>query len=415
MPTAMVAGATGILGREIVKELCSRPDEWTAVYTMSRSKKEDFGPQVRHIHLDLNAKPEDMAKDMANLQVDYVFFAAYLQMNSEEENTRVNGTSEFLIKEPSKANSKEGDMLDAFCKALEINGHAAGIKRFVLVTGAKNYGVYFGEVKIPMEEDDPWLPEPPFPPNFYYRQQHILHNFTKKHGIEWNVTYSNEVFGFAKGNFMNFASAIAIYAAVSKELGDELVFPGSEEFYKIVTMFTDAGLHARFVRWASLESLAANQAFNVTNGDVESWMNLWPKVAKYFGLSVPSDQFLRSAPLASERPLAKESPLSVVANDIGLKGRAPQSYLRPRVDLVKWAETDEVQSAWKRLSDTHGLDPETLEKATWAFANFAWGRDYNVVLSMTKARNLGWTGYLDSWENLRNIFDELKKEKVIPN
>ncbi|ETS75802.1 hypothetical protein PFICI_12746 [Pestalotiopsis fici W106-1] len=398
MPTAIVTGATGILGREIVKELCSHPDEWSKIYSLSRSKKEDFGPRVEHVHLDLNAAAEDMAQDLKDLKADYVFFAAYLQMDSDEENTRVNG-----------------DMLAAFCKALEINGNASGVKRFVLVCGAKQYGVALGRTKVPMVEGDPWMPEPPFPPNFYYRQQHILHDFAKTHAIEWNVTYSNEVLGFAKGNFMNFASAIALYAAVSKEMGSELVFPGSEGFYSNnVTVFTDAGLHARFCRWAALEPRAANEAFNVANGDVESWMNLWPRVANYFGLAVPADQFLRPAPLAAERALVPHPPLSVQADAIGLKNRAPQSYVRQRINLVRWAEQKDVQAAWKKLSEREGLDASALEKASWAFADFAWGRDYNVVLSMSKARKLGWTGYYDSWDNLEGIFEMLKDEKIIP-
>ncbi|RTE75592.1 hypothetical protein BHE90_009948 [Fusarium euwallaceae] len=365
MPSAIVTGATGILGREIVKELCSRPEEWNTIYAMSRSKKEDFGPRVKHVHLDLTAVAETMSDDLKDVEADYVFFAAYLQQDSEEES----------------------DMLNAFCKALEITGRASSIKRFVLVTGAKNYGVHLGRVKLPMQETDPW-----------YR---ILHEFCEKHSIEWNVTYSNEVFGFAKGNFMNFASAIAIYAAVSKELGDELVFPGSEEFYTNLTVFTDATLHAQFSRWAVLEPRAANEAFNVVNGDVESWMNLWPRVAKYFGLTVPADQFLRDAPLASERPLAPEPPASVLAKEMGLQDRVPQSYIRQRIDL-------------KKMVDREGLDLSALNKASWAFAGFAWGRNYNVVLNMTKSRKLGWTGYLDSWENLESIFETLQKEKVIP-
>lgn len=258
------------------------------------------------------------------------------------------------------------------------------------------------------------MPEPPFPPNFYYRQQRILHDFSKRHGVDWNVTYPNEVLGFARGNFMNFASAIALYAAVCKEMGTELVFPGAEEFYKNVTVFTDAGLHARFCRWAALEPRAANEAFNVTNGDVESWMNLWPCVARYFGLTVPADQFLRPTPLVDERALMPKPPLSVQADAVGMRDRAPQSYIRTRVSLVKWSQVEEVQAAWKKLSEREGLDPSALEKASWAFADFAWGRDYNVVLSMSKARKLGWTGYYDTWENMSCIFDMLKWEKVIP-
>lgn len=85
-----------------------------------------------------------------------------------------------------------------------------------------------------------------------------------------------------------------------------------------------------------------------------------------------------------------------------------------RVSLVKWSQDKDVQAAWKKLSDREGLDSSALEKASWAFADFAWGRDYNVVLSMSKARKLGWTGYYDTWENMSSVFDTLKEERVIP-
>jgi hypothetical protein len=59
---------------------------------MSRSKKDDFGPRVKHTHLDLTATAESMCDGLKNVEADYVFFAAYLQKDTDEENTRVNGT-----------------------------------------------------------------------------------------------------------------------------------------------------------------------------------------------------------------------------------------------------------------------------------------------------------------------------------
>ncbi len=257
------------------------------------------------------------------------------------------------------------------------------------------------------------MPEPPFPPNFYYRQQRFLHDFCNKHGIEWVVTHSSEVVGYAKGNFMNLASAVAIYGAVSKELGKELFWPGSEDFYTNVTMFTDAGLHGRFCHWAALEPRAANQVFNVVNGDAESWMNLWPRLAKYFGLKVPADQLTRPAPMPSEMALEPRPPLSVQEEAAGLAGHTPQSHVRQRVDLVKWSQSSEVQEAWKKLAQREGLDASSLDKASWAFAGYCLGRDYNASLSMSKARKLGWTGYIDSWESLEETLKQLREGKVI--
>lgn len=60
---------------------------------MSRSKKENFGPRVKHTHLDLTAKAEEMCNDLKSIEAQYVFFAAYLQKDTDEENTRVNGKS----------------------------------------------------------------------------------------------------------------------------------------------------------------------------------------------------------------------------------------------------------------------------------------------------------------------------------
>lgn len=107
------------------------------------------------------------------------------------------------------------------------------------------------------------------PPNFYYRQQDILHNFCARHSISQIVTYRNDVIGFAKGNFINLGTALGLYAAVTKEPDTEFVFPGSERFYVGFDSFTCSKLHARFCVWAALEPCAAGQAFSVVNGDVE--------------------------------------------------------------------------------------------------------------------------------------------------
>jgi len=97
-----------------------------------------------------------------------------------------------------------GGMLDNFLQALEITGAVEKIKRIILVTGCKQYGVHLGQPKNPLQEDDPWLTDSSFPPNFYYNQQNILKDYTKKHSnISWVVTYPNDVIGFANGNFMN--------------------------------------------------------------------------------------------------------------------------------------------------------------------------------------------------------------------
>lgn len=315
-------------------------------------------------------------------------------------------------------------MLQNFFDALKITGAIKNVKRFILTTGCKQYGVHLGVPKNPMEESDKWLSDPERPPNFYYRQQEILHTQAQEHGFEWVVTYPNDVIGVAKGNFMNLASTVGLYAAVSKEMGvAELEFPGSPYFYTRFDSFTYSKLHARFNAWAATAPGAANQAFNVVNGDVESWQNLWPKMAAKFGLRIPETMFSPeelegkiNQEVGSVMPLMEKPPLSEFASVMGLSGdhRNSQSKVEAKIDLMKWSQRQDVQAAWEKLQQRHGLDEKAFEGATWGFLNFVLGRNFDLVISMSKARKAGWTGYEDTWTSLSESLDDLVEEKVLP-
>ncbi|KAF2679111.1 NAD dependent epimerase/dehydratase family protein [Lentithecium fluviatile CBS 122367] len=418
MPSAIVTGATGILGRQIVFELSRHAPQWPTVHALSRSKKEDYPDNVIHNHVDLTSSADDMASKMQNVRGDYIFFAAYLAKDSEKEAWDVNGA-----------------MLENFLTALTKTGAIADVKRIILVTGAKQYGVHLGVPKNPMLEDDPWLSGEEWPPNFYYNQQNILHKFCKEHGKEWVVTYPNDVIGFANGNFMNLSLALALYATITKELGQDLVFPGSPTFYTKFDCFTSTKLHAEFCAWAALEPRAANQAFNVVNGDTESWQNLWPKVAKYFGLRVKPDQFapdtkgyatqaasrlrLSSTPApleSSSVTLHEHPPISALAPQLGLRDHTltQPSKVEQQIDLVKWAQRGEVREAWRRVAEREGLQEDVFEKATWGFLGFVLGRAFDLVIGMSKARKAGWVGYEDTWECLEGVFGELGERGLVP-
>jgi nucleoside-diphosphate-sugar epimerase len=282
-------------------------------------------------------------------------------------------------------------MLKNFLGALVKTGAAKQLKKIILVTGAKQYGVHLGRPKNPMVESDPWLRDSKWPPNFYYNQQDVLHEYCKTHSIAWVVTYPNDVIGFAQGNFMNLATSAGLYAAVSKELGQDLAFPGSETFYNSVNCFTESKLHARFCHWAALEPKADNQAFNAVNGDVESWQNLWPHLAKRYGLKVKPDQFAQ--PTGDDDIIMdKEPPVSVFETEAGLVGTIKPNKVERRINLTNWHKQPEVKEAWERLAEREGLEKAAFEKATWNFLNFVLGRNFPLVISMSKARKLGWTG-----------------------
>ncbi|KAF9700959.1 hypothetical protein EKO04_000841 [Ascochyta lentis] len=412
MPTAIVTGATGIQGREIVLELAKDRQQWPTVHALSRSKKERYPETVLHHHIDLMSSPDEMANDLKDVQGSHVFFAAYMQKDTEKENWDVNGA-----------------ILSNFLQALVKTGAIQSVERIILLTGAKQYGVHLGVPKQPMLESDPWLTDSKWPPNFYYNQQNILHSFCKEHNKDWTVTYPNDVIGYAVDNYMNLATAIALYAVVSKELdpnSEGLVFPGSPAFYTKFDCFTSAKLHAQFCAWAALEPSTANEAFNVVNGDVESWQNLWPKVANYFGSNVKSNQFKSGASssllkyvagdASSTSKLAPEPPITVQSSTSGLDGTSvlAQSVVEQHIDLEKWSQRQDVKDAWCRIAEREGLEEDAFEKVTWGFLGFALGRNYDLIISMSKARKAGWTGYVDTWESLADVFDQLRKARILP-
>lgn len=96
MPTAIITGATGILGREILQSLSSNPQTWTKVHALSHrnpppetAKK----PTIQHDRIDLLSPPETLAMQLkgSNVKGEYLFFCAYLQRGDEGEMERVNG------------------------------------------------------------------------------------------------------------------------------------------------------------------------------------------------------------------------------------------------------------------------------------------------------------------------------------
>jgi nucleoside-diphosphate-sugar epimerase len=158
----------GILGREIVHALGKDQKQWSTIHAVSRAQKETYPPTVKHRHVDLTGSVNMIANELKGVEAEYLFFAAYIQKDSEQENWDVNGA-----------------ILKNFLEALKITGASKKLKRVLLVTGAKQYGVHLGQVKNPMDESDPWLEGSEWPPNFYYNQQQILKKQAASEGWEW--------------------------------------------------------------------------------------------------------------------------------------------------------------------------------------------------------------------------------------
>ena len=85
---------------------------------------------------------------------------------------------------------------------------------------------------------------------------------------------------FSLGNFMNFATTIALYAVVQKELGQPFLFPGNEKSWNRLSDQSAASNNARFQLWSALNDDIKHEAFNIANGDLVRLRELWPKIAR---------------------------------------------------------------------------------------------------------------------------------------
>ena len=132
-----------------------------------------------------------------------------------------------------------------------ITRASPGLKRVVLVTGTKYYGVHLGPVKTPMLETDPRH----LPPNYYFDQIDWLTAFQREKEWDWVELRPQTLCGFAPGSPMSILPAIAVYAALSKELGLPLRFPGKPGAYDTIYQVTESTHFSNAALWAASRTL----------------------------------------------------------------------------------------------------------------------------------------------------------------
>ncbi len=119
---------------------------------------------------------------------------------------------------------------------------------------------------------------------------------------------------------------------------------------------------------------AANQAFNVTNGDALRWSNFWPQLAAQFGM-----------PAGEPRPLC----------------------------LSDWAHGKE--SLWQGVVRSHSLQNLRLDEvANWPFGDFVFGQAHDVFSSTVKIHQTGFHETINSAGMLLRMMDQYRALKIIP-
>ena len=249
-----------------------------------------------------------------------------------------------------------------------------GLRHVALLQGTKAYGAHIRRFAVPAREGHS---EARDVPNFYWQQEDYIRATQVGQGWSWTILRPQIVVGMAIGGAMNLIAALGADAALRRAAGEPWGYPGGTGN---ILEAVDAGLLARAIAWAGEADVAANQVFNVANGDVFVWENLWPAIAEELGME--------PAP-AAPRSLA------------GTSGRNA--------------------AAWEAIRVKHGLDAPPLADfvgESFHYADFCMGfggRGGNAALVSTiKLRQAGFGEAIDTEEMFRRWFRAFRERRLLP-
>ncbi|OMP79116.1 SDR family oxidoreductase [[Flexibacter] sp. ATCC 35208] len=351
---ALVVGASGIAGGNLSALLIEKG--WTT-YGLSRSPKADVKgliPVAADL-LDITSL-EAALKDVTP---SHVFFTTWMRNDTEAENIRVNSA---LVR-----------------NLLQVLSPRKSVRHVGLVTGLKHYlGPFDAYLKAgvlpltPVNEEHPRLPLD----NFYYSQEDEVYAAAARDGFNWSIHRPHTIIGKAVGNAMNMGSTLAVYASICKQEGLPFIWPGSAAQWNGISDMTDARILAEQILWAGTTPEAENEAFNVTNGDVFRWSWMWGEIAKYFGVEA-----------------------------VGFDGE-----IHPLEERLKAYE-----GIWENIAKEHGLTQTEMGKVASAWhTDLDLGRPIEVMTDMSKSRKLGFTTYKSTRDSFFELFDQLRKDRIIP-
>jgi nucleoside-diphosphate-sugar epimerase len=273
--TALVAGAAGIIGDAVMRELADHG--WT-VRGLSRRPLRDH-PSIR---VDLTDADGTAAALREAGDTTHLFYAAL-------------APDPDLATEAARNAAMLGNLLDG----LEAAG--APLRRVIIYQGFKIYGIHLGAtVPTPARESDP----PHMPPNLYMAQEAALRERAARSTWDYVALRPDMVVGDIWGNPMNIALVVGAFAEISRALGIPLRFPGTDKAFEQLVQFTDSRLLARASRWAASNERAGGEAFNVTNGDTFRWARMWDDVSRHLGLATAAP-----VPLTLVRHMADKGPI----------------------------------------------------------------------------------------------------------
>ncbi len=355
--TILIAGASGVVGAAAVEHFAALPD-WEVIALSRRPVPLPEG--VQHVAVDLTdaAACRSAARSLGH--VTHLMFAALFELPELVAGWR----------DPRQMATNEA-MLRHLLDALEAE--ARGLRHVTLMQGTKAYGGHVEPRPVPCKERWPRHDHA----NFYWLQEDLLRQRQPQAGWVFTVLRPQLVLGYAVSSPMNIVAALGAYAALRREQGLPLAWPGGGRY---INGASCSRLIAQAAEFAGTHEIAANETYNVVNGDSLVWQDFWRGIADRFGMATGPDE---PTCLSTEMP--------------------------------------RLEATWARLSDRHQLrvtSLDTLVGSSWQFTDRAFAQGLAnpppSVLSPIKLRQHGFAGCYDSEDAVHHWLGRMQAARLLP-
>jgi nucleoside-diphosphate-sugar epimerase len=266
MKTALIIGASGIIGRAHIRNLAGRED--VRIIAASRTPEANLPDNAVAYPADLTTGNFDPAplKD-----VTHALYCAYVNAHGFEADRVPN--------------------VALMNGALDLCEACPNLTHITLMQGNKAYGSHLGPFKTPAKESDPRIQGG----HFYDDQLDALTARADKRGWSWSVLRPHVVIGPALKSPMNLMAVLGAYGTLQKAKGKPFAFPGPAAAFTPIYQATDSDILSRAIDWCGIAEKAHGEIFNITNGDYFRWTNVWETIAKFFDLSAAPPQNIKLA------------------------------------------------------------------------------------------------------------------------
>lgn len=379
---ALVAGVTGLVGRELAKSLLSLKSQWGIIYGAARQWKTET--------LDHFSDPAYYFVDCDFLDEEYTLRKLSPLADQITHLFWVTWASQCTLETVDCCNLNRS-MLSNVLDALLLSTNNSSLSHVSLQTGTAHY-VSLQVPKFGSERDQYYDENSPRVVvdgggealNFYYTLEDLLRERLARRRIGWSVHRPGLLLGVSTRSHFNFIGTLCVYGSICRHLGLPFTFYGDRKCWEQPFMdVSDSRLVAdQLIWWACLthcgHSDNQGQAFNAVNGATYTWSQIWPALSYTF-----------------------------CGGDDG-------GFSEEKTYMELMGDKGDV---WGEMVHKYQLCPTSMEEmANWMLLDSAFRFPVNLLVTREKAYSLGFTTVhdVDTAASILYWVDRMREERLIP-